>query len=83
MYQSLIDTFQQLKNKCMKVGLIINEKKTVYQKCTKKDTRPENLNINNLHIEQVQQYKYLGSVINDSNSIEEEIKERITLGIKA
>jgi len=38
--------------------------------------------INNLHIEQVQQYKYLGSIINDSNSIEEEIKERIALGTK-
>jgi hypothetical protein len=49
----------------------------------KEDTRPENLNINNLHIEQVQQYKYLGFIINDSNSIEEEIKERIALGIKA
>jgi hypothetical protein len=67
----------------MEVGLIINEKKTKYLKCTKKDTRPENLNINNLNKEQVQQYKYLGSTINDSNSIEEEIKERITFGIKA
>jgi hypothetical protein len=55
--------------------------KTKYLKWTKKDTRRENLNINNLYIEQVQQY--LGSIINDSNSIEEEIKERITLGIKA
>jgi flagellar biosynthesis chaperone FliJ len=52
-------------------------------KCTKKDTRTENLNINNLHTEQVQRYKYLGSIINESNSIEEEIKERIALGIKA
>ena len=34
-------------------------------------------------LEQVQQYKYLGSIINDSNSIEEEVKERIALGIKA
>jgi hypothetical protein len=67
----------------MEVGLIINERKTKYIKCTKKDTRPENLNINNLNIEQVQQYKYLGSIINDSNSIEEEIKEWIALGIKA
>jgi hypothetical protein len=67
----------------MEVGLIINEKKTKYLKGTKKDTRTENLNTNNLHTEQVQQYKYLGSIINESNSIEEEIKERITLGIKA
>ena len=43
----------------------------------------ESLNINNSHIEQVQQYKYLGSIINDSNSIVEEIKERIALGMKA
>jgi len=49
----------------------------------KKDIRTENLNINNLHIEQGQQYKYLGSIVNDSNSIEEEVKERIALGIKA
>jgi hypothetical protein len=47
------------------------------------DSRIEDLDINNLHIEQVQQYKYLGSIINDSNSIEVEIKERIALGIKA
>ena len=67
----------------MEVGLIINDKKTKYLKCTKKYIRTENLNTNNLHIEQVQQYKYLGSIINDSNSIEEEIKERIPLGIKA
>ena len=81
--QSLTDTFQQLKNNFMEVGLIINGKKTKYLKCTKKDIRTENLNINNLHVEQVQQYKYLGSIINDSNSIEEEIKERIALGIMA
>jgi hypothetical protein len=49
----------------------------------KKDSRIEDLNINNLHIEQVQQYKYLVSIINVSNSIEEEIKKRIALGIKA
>jgi len=41
------------------------------------------LNINNLQIEQVQQYKYLVSIVNVSNSIEKEIKERIALGTKA
>jgi len=34
--QSLIDTFQQLKNNSMEVGLIINDKKTKYLKSTKK-----------------------------------------------
>ena len=37
----------------MEVGLTTNEKKTKYLKCTKKDIRTENLNINNLHIEKV------------------------------
>jgi len=69
----------------MEVGLIINEKKTKYLKSTKKEkeTRNDSLNINNLQIELVQQYKYLGSILNVSNSIEEEIKERISLGTKA
>jgi len=49
----------------------------------KKVIRTENLNIDNLHIEQVQQYKYLGPITSGSKSIEEEIKERIDLGIKA
>jgi len=51
--QSLIDTFQQLNSKYMEAGLTTNEKKTKYIKCTKKDIRTENLNINNLHIEKV------------------------------
>ena len=58
----------------MEVGLTINEKKTKYLKCTKQDIRIENLNINSSYTEQVQQYKYLGSIINDSSSIEEEVK---------
>ena len=49
----------------------------------KKDISIENLNINSSYIEQVQQYKYLGSIINDSNSVEEEVKDRIALGTKA
>jgi hypothetical protein len=48
--QSLIDTFQQLKDNSMEVGLIINEKKTKYLKCTKKYTRTKNLNIKTAYI---------------------------------
>ena len=66
----------------MEVGLTITEKKK-YLKCTRKDIKIENLNINSSFIEQVKQYKYLGSIINDTNSIEEEVKERIALGTKA
>jgi len=47
---------------------------------TKKDLNCPN---SNMIIEQVNQYKYLGSIINNSNAIEEEIKARIALGTKA
>jgi hypothetical protein len=60
------------------VGLRINEEKTKYLKCSKKDTNKEDLNCPNLSIEQLHHYKYLGSIINDNNSIE----ERIVLGTK-
>ena len=66
--QSLMDTFQELKNYSLEVGLTINKKKTKYLKCTRKDIKTENLNINSSYIEQVKQYKYLGSIINDNNS---------------
>jgi len=49
----------------------------------KKDIRTENLKIKNSCIEQVQQYKYLGTTINDSNAIEEVVKDRIALGTMA
>jgi hypothetical protein len=50
---------------------------------SKKETRTDNLNIDNTYLEQVKQFKYLGSIINDDNSIKEEIKERIALGNKS
>ena len=39
--QSLMDTFQQLKNNSLEVGLTIDEKKTKYLKCAKKDIKTE------------------------------------------
>jgi len=74
-----MDTLQQLKNNSLEVGITINEKKTKYLKCTTKDINIENLNIRSSYIEQVKQYNYLGSIINDTNSIEEKVKERIAL----
>jgi len=48
--QSLMDIFQQLKNYTLEVGLTINEKKTKYLKCTRKDAKIENLNLNSSYI---------------------------------
>ena len=41
------------------------------------------IDITQTHLEQVNSFKYLGSIVNGSNSIEEDIKERISLGNKA
>jgi len=48
------------------IGSRINhkrEEKTKYLKCTRKYIKRENININSSYIEQVKQYKYLGSII--------------------
>jgi hypothetical protein len=81
--QTLIDTFQKLKEISTQLGLIINEQKTKYLRCTKKNCAMDDININSIHLEQVKSFKYLGSIVNGNNSIEEEIKERIILGNKA
>jgi hypothetical protein len=64
-------------------GLIVNGQKTKYLRCTRKNYRPEELQIDSMYLEQVQSYKFLVSTVNSDNSIEEEIQYRITLGSKA
>jgi hypothetical protein len=80
--QTIIDTFQKLKEISMQFGLIINEQKTKYLRYTKKNYAIYD-NINSMHLEQVKSFKYLGSIVNGNNSIEEKIKERINLDNKA
>jgi hypothetical protein len=80
----MIDAFNKLKNKSIKYGLIINEKKTKYMKCTRrKQPKIDDLEIGNLKIGKVRSFKYLGAIVLEDNSIEEEIKEKIALGNKA
>jgi hypothetical protein len=43
----------------------------------------DGIDITQTHLEQEKSFKYLGSVVNGNNSIEEEIKGRISLGNKA
>ena len=81
--QSLIDTFQKLKEISAQYGLIVNVQKTKYLRCTRKNYNLEELKINLMYLEEVQSYKYFGSTVNSDNSVEEEIQNRITLGNKA
>jgi len=81
--QSLLDTFQKLTEISAQYGLIVNGQKTKYLRCTRKNYRPEELQIDSMYLEQVQSYKCRGSNVHSDNSIEEEIQHRITLGNKA
>jgi hypothetical protein len=51
-------------------------------KCTRKQVRGNKLEIDTMSFESVQSFKYLESVVNQNNTIEEEIKERIIAGNK-
>jgi hypothetical protein len=79
----IVDTFQKLKEISVQVGLNINEDKTKYLRCTKKKHKMDGIDIIQTHLEQVKSFKYLGSIVNGNNSIEGEIKGRISLGNKA
>ena len=69
--QTLINTFQKLKEISARYGLIVNGQDGKFLRCTRKNYVLEELQINSLKLEQVQSYKYLGSTV---NSIEEEIQ---------
>ena len=80
---ALEDTFQKLKEISIQAGLTINEHKTKYLKCMKKQHKMYGINITQTHLEQVKSFKYLGSIVKGNNSIEEEIKGIISLRNKA
>jgi hypothetical protein len=44
-------------------------------KCTRKQVRENKLEIDTMSFESVQSFKYLGSYVNQKNTIEEEIKK--------
>jgi hypothetical protein len=77
---SLVDTFQKLEEISVQFGLNINEHKTKCLRCMKKQHKMDAIDIIQTHLEQVKSFKYLGSIVNGNNSIEEEIKGRISLG---
>ena len=51
--QTMIDTFEKLKNISLQFGLIVNENKTKYMKCTRKETQLDRLMVDNMQIDQV------------------------------
>jgi hypothetical protein len=61
----------------------VNENKTKYMKCTRRETQSDRLKVENMQIDQVRSFSYLGTFVNGNNTLEEEIRERIAKGNKA
>ena len=61
-------------------GLIGNESKTKYMKCTRKENTLDKLQAGDARIDQVKPFSYLGSTVYGNNTLEEEIRERIGKG---
>jgi hypothetical protein len=64
------------------VGLEVNTKKTKYMLLSRHQNAGQNNNINiaNRSFENVSQFKYLGTTVENQNMIQEEIKRRLNLG---
>jgi hypothetical protein len=51
-------------------------------KCTRKETQLDKLTTGNIEIDQVKTFRYLGTIVNGNNTLEEKIRERIVKGNK-
>jgi hypothetical protein len=79
--KSLEETYTELKQEAEALGLIINQNKTKYMKCTRKKEKLDNtIKIGEHEIERVQEFKYLGTHVNAQNIMKEEINSRIKQG---
>lgn len=71
--------FLELEEKARQMGLRVNEEKTKFLKMTEgaRGRIRQNITLGDFNFEAVQSFKYLGSVVNENNDIEEEIRTRI------
>jgi hypothetical protein len=67
----------------LNAGLIVNNNKIKHLYCTRKTIQPSYIDTGEEQFEQVNSFKYLETMVNTDNSIEEEIKERIAAGNRA
>jgi len=49
----MIDTFKKLKNISLQFRLRVNENKTKYMKCTRKESQLDKITVGNIQIDQV------------------------------
>lgn len=76
------ESFIEMEREASKEGLLVNEEKTKYLTLDRKQGSRvgQNITIDTYNFEVVQSFKYLGSILNVSNDVEEEVKMRISQG---
>ena len=83
--RSLKETLLRVKTEATKRGLEINQEKTKYMEIErrKRNDNIKEVEIGNFRFEKVENFKYLGSIINNKNERSIELKQRIQAGHKA
>ena len=82
--KALNEIFHKLQNKSALVGLSINEDKTKYMQIKRTGIKDVmHLKNDNFAFENVENFNYLGSILNANNKMTTEIAERIVNGNKA
>jgi sorting nexin-29 len=77
---ALKDTVNNTESKARRRGLLINENKTKYMEVTKTVVNGEHLPCGKHEFEHVKEFSYLGSRMNQTNSVSSEIQARILSG---
>ena len=77
------EIFHKLQNEATLVGLNINENKSKYMQIKRTGTKDiTHLKIDNFAFENVENFNYLGSILNEDNKINIEITKRIAKATK-
>ncbi|CAG9838002.1 unnamed protein product [Diabrotica balteata] len=76
----LMEVFEQIDPEARKIGLKINEAKTKYMTVKRITNNENNITIDNYIIERVDAFTYLGTEINQKNSVSSDINARISSG---
>ena len=60
----MIVTSEKWKNISLQFGLMVNENKTTYMKCTREESQLDKITVGNTQIDQVRSFSYLGTTVN-------------------
>lgn len=75
------ETFKALEESLAASGLQVNEGKTKYMVMSRRTPSTHaNISINNYNFEVVKSFEYLGTAVNTTNNVSEELKRRVAAG---